>query len=194
MWGGDTLGEGTGPRELKEPGVALPAGVKLTPIEFGNLQKMDGPTEQCQDPVPVPPRDCSPGTVSPGVNGHWGAGPAPAGAEAGGGQESGGGSGVCPQRGPRLRPQGICEEVLSSWLFSGCRALVDASSYVQACRQDLCLCEHADRTSCICPTLAEYSRQCTHAGGLPLDWRGPHLCRECPPHAALPGPRGGGRM
>uniref|UniRef100_A0A452R575 Mucin 5AC, oligomeric mucus/gel-forming n=1 Tax=Ursus americanus TaxID=9643 RepID=A0A452R575_URSAM len=116
----------------------LSHGVKLTPIEFGNLQKMDGPTEQCQDPVPVPPRDCSPGT-------------------------------------------GICEEVLSSWLFSGCRALVDASSYVQACRQDLCLCEHADRTSCICPTLAEYSRQCTHAGGLPLDWRGPHLCPQtCP--------------
>ncbi|XP_034501752.1 mucin-5AC [Ailuropoda melanoleuca] len=116
----------------------LSHGVKLTPIEFGNLQKIDGPTEQCQDPVPVPPRDCSPGT-------------------------------------------GICEEVLSSWLFSGCRTLVDASSYVQACRQDLCLCEHANRTSCICPTLAEYSRQCTHAGGLPLDWRGPHLCPQtCP--------------
>lgn len=94
---------------------------------------------------------------------------------------------------PRPRPQGICEEVLSSWLFSGCRTLVDASSYVQACRQDLCLCEHANRTSCICPTLAEYSRQCTHAGGLPLDWRGPHLCRECPPRAALPGPGGRGR-
>ncbi|EFB20022.1 hypothetical protein PANDA_008862, partial [Ailuropoda melanoleuca] len=113
----------------------LSHGVKLTPIEFGNLQKIDGPTEQCQDPVPVPPRDCSPGT-------------------------------------------GICEEVLSSWLFC---TLVDASSYVQACRQDLCLCEHANRTSCICPTLAEYSRQCTHAGGLPLDWRGPHLCPQtCP--------------
>lgn len=85
---------------MKEPGIALPAGVKLTPIEFGNLQKIDGPTEQCQDPVPVPPRDCSPGTVSPGANGPWGEGPAPGGAEARGGRESGGGSGVCPQRGP----------------------------------------------------------------------------------------------
>ncbi|XP_035579046.1 mucin-5AC [Zalophus californianus] len=113
-------------------------GVKLTPIEFGNLQKMDGPTEQCQDPVLGPLRDCSPGT-------------------------------------------GICEEILSSWMFSGCRALVDARSYVQACRQDLCLCEHATHSSCICHTLAEYSRQCAHAGGQPLDWRGPHLCPQtCP--------------
>ncbi|XP_073745916.1 mucin-5AC [Callorhinus ursinus] len=113
-------------------------GVKLTPIEFGNLQKMDGPTEQCPDPVLGPLRDCSPGT-------------------------------------------GICEEILSSWMFSGCRALVDAHSYVQACRQDLCLCEHATHSSCICHTLAEYSRQCAHAGGQPLDWRGPHLCPQtCP--------------
>lgn len=25
---------------------------KLTPIQFGNRQKIDGPTEQCADPVP----------------------------------------------------------------------------------------------------------------------------------------------
>ncbi|CAD7669877.1 unnamed protein product [Nyctereutes procyonoides] len=116
----------------------LSHGVKLTPIQFGNLQKMDGPTEQCQDPVPVPMMDCSPGS-------------------------------------------GICEEILSSRLFSGCSALVDASSYVQACRHDLCACEHANPSSCICHTLAEYSRQCAHAGGLPLDWRGPDLCPQtCP--------------
>lgn len=80
----------------------------------------------------------------------------------------------------RLCPQGPCEEILTGQLFSGCRALLDAGSYVQACRLDLCLCEHADRTRCICPTLAEYARQCAHAGGLPPDWRSPHLCRECP--------------
>uniref|UniRef100_A0A8C0P8Z4 Mucin-5AC n=1 Tax=Canis lupus familiaris TaxID=9615 RepID=A0A8C0P8Z4_CANLF len=115
----------------------LSHGVKLTPIQFGNLQKMDGPTEQCQDPVPVVDS--------------------------------------------RLRPQSICEEILSSRLFSGCSALVDASSYVQACRHDLCACEHANPSSCICHTLAEYSRQCAHAGGLPLDWRGPDLCPQtCP--------------
>ncbi|XP_039080944.1 mucin-5AC [Hyaena hyaena] len=116
----------------------LSHGVKLTPIEFGNLQKMDGPTEQCQDPVPVPLTSCSLGT-------------------------------------------GICEELLSSHPFWGCNALVDAASYVQACQQDLCLCHLTDLTSCVCHTVAEYSRQCAHAGGQPLDWRAPDLCPQtCP--------------
>uniref|UniRef100_A0A8C9Q175 Mucin-2 n=1 Tax=Spermophilus dauricus TaxID=99837 RepID=A0A8C9Q175_SPEDA len=114
--------------------------VRLTPIEFGNLQKMDGPTEQCQDPDPA-------------AQHSW----------------------------PPALPQGICEELLRGQLFSGCAALVDVSSYVEACRQDLCLCEQADLSSCICHTLAEYSRQCAHAGGLPQDWRGPDLCYQtCP--------------
>ncbi|XP_058383655.1 mucin-5AC-like [Diceros bicornis minor] len=112
--------------------------VKLTPVEFGNLQKLDGPTEQCQDPIPVSLVNCSTGL-------------------------------------------GLCEEILSSRPFSGCNALVDASSYVEACHQDLCLCERDNLTSCICHTLAEYSRQCAHAGGLPQDWRGPDLCPlTCP--------------
>ena len=111
--------------------------------------------------------DCSPGSVSPVVNGRL-EGPDWVGLSPGLSVDS------------RLRPQSICEEILSSRLFSGCSALVDASSYVQACRHDLCACEHANPSSCICHTLAEYSRQCAHAGGLPLDWRGPDLCRECP--------------
>ncbi|XP_059959703.1 mucin-5AC [Mesoplodon densirostris] len=109
--------------------------IKLTATEFGNLQKMDGPTEQCQDPAPEPPMNC-------------------------------------------LTGLGICEEMLSSQPFSDCAALVDASSYLEACRQDLCHCDQANLTSCLCHTLAEYSRQCTHAGGLPLDWRGPQLCPQ----------------
>ncbi|XP_053780097.1 mucin-5AC isoform X2 [Desmodus rotundus] len=116
-------------------------GTRLSPIEFGSLQKMDGPTELCQDPVPVPTpvTGCSTGL-------------------------------------------GLCEELLLSERFLGCRPLVDTSSYVQACQQDLCLCRHTtDLTSCTCNTLAEYSRQCAHAGGLPLDWRGPGLCPQtCP--------------
>ncbi|XP_069865731.1 mucin-5AC [Dipodomys merriami] len=112
--------------------------VKLTPLEFGNLQKMDGPTEQCQDPVPEPQKNCS--------NSH-----------------------------------GICDEILRSRLFSGCAALVDVGSYVEACRQDVCRCAHAHLPACLCHTLAEYSRQCAHAGGRPQDWRGPDLCpRTCP--------------
>ncbi|XP_040607314.1 LOW QUALITY PROTEIN: mucin-5AC [Mesocricetus auratus] len=112
--------------------------VRLTPLEFGNLQKMDGPTEQCHDPLPVPQKNCS-------------------------------------------TRSSICEEILKGQLFSDCSALVDVSSYLEACHQDLCLCESPDLTSCICHTLAEYSRQCAHAGGQPQDWRGPNLCSQtCP--------------
>nr|CAI9704873.1 unnamed protein product [Rangifer tarandus platyrhynchus] len=112
--------------------------VKLTPTEFGNLQKMDGPTEQCQDPVPEDAGTCS-------------------------------------------NNSGICDEMLSSEPFLGCALLVNASSYLEACRHDLCHCSQANLTSCLCHTLAEYSRQCAHAGGLPLDWRGPQLCPQtCP--------------
>lgn len=84
------------------------------------------------------------------------------------------------QHGLPAVPQGICKDILRGELFMGCHPLVDASSYVDACQQDLCLCEHADLATCICHTLAEYSRQCAHAGGLPSDWRGADLCRECP--------------
>ncbi|XP_053514219.1 mucin-5AC [Artibeus jamaicensis] len=119
----------------------LSRGVRLSPVEFGRLQKMDGPTEQCQDPDPgpTPVTGCS-------------------------------------------TDSGLCQEVLLGEQFQGCRPLVDASSYVQACQQDLCLCgEAANLTGCACHTIAEYSRQCAHAGGLPLDWRGPGLCPEtCP--------------
>ncbi|XP_075402664.1 mucin-5B [Tenrec ecaudatus] len=32
---------------------------KLSPLQFGNLQKMDGPTEQCQDPLPSLSSNCT---------------------------------------------------------------------------------------------------------------------------------------
>ncbi|XP_077915228.1 mucin-5B [Halichoerus grypus] len=34
---------------------------RLTPLQFGNLQKLDGPTEQCQDPPPSPASNCTDG-------------------------------------------------------------------------------------------------------------------------------------
>lgn len=157
---------------------------------------MDGPTEQCQDAVPVASANCSTGAVSPSRKGRV-AGPAPAtwvvvGALGRGLREPG------DSAGSRLCPQSICEGILSGEPFAGCNALVDAGSYVDTCRQDLCLCEHADPAHCLCDTLAEYSRQCAHAGGLPLDWRGPHLCREClaalPSTLSCPRLRGRGRL
>uniref|UniRef100_A0A8D0CDL0 VWFD domain-containing protein n=1 Tax=Salvator merianae TaxID=96440 RepID=A0A8D0CDL0_SALMN len=33
--------------------------IKLNPLQFGNMQKMDGPTEQCQDPTPTVMNNCS---------------------------------------------------------------------------------------------------------------------------------------
>ncbi|KAF6333485.1 hypothetical protein mRhiFer1_008228 [Rhinolophus ferrumequinum] len=34
---------------------------RLTPLQFGNLQKLDGPTEQCQDPPPSEADNCTDG-------------------------------------------------------------------------------------------------------------------------------------
>ncbi|KAM9221912.1 mucin-5AC [Dugong dugon] len=113
--------------------------VKLTPTEYGNLQKLDGPMEQCQDPAPTPMRNCTTGLE-------------------------------------------FCQGILLSQPFSGCRDLVDTSSYIEACQQDICLCADTDPTNCSCPTLAEYARQCVHAGGVPQDWRTSDLCpaQACP--------------
>lgn len=165
--------DGRGPRAC-EASPAFPAGTKLSAVEFGNLQKMDGPTEQCQDPAPAPPGNCSLSSVSPAGPGRAGRG------------EGTGDPGAWTQE-PAL-PQGLCEELLLGEWFLGCNALVDAGGYVRACQQDLCLCKHDDPARCACPTLAEYSRQCAHAGGRPRDWRGPGLCRECPGAPPAPAP------
>nr|XP_044605914.1 LOW QUALITY PROTEIN: mucin-5B [Equus asinus] len=106
---------------------------RLTPLQFGNLQKLDGPMEQCQDPLPSPADNCT-------------------------------------------DEEGICRRTLLGLAFAQCHGLVDADVYVAACTQDLCRCP-----TCPCATFAEYSRQCTHAGGQPQNWRGPDLCpRTCP--------------
>ncbi|XP_068963372.1 mucin-5AC-like, partial [Petaurus breviceps papuanus] len=113
--------------------VTVKMDVRLTATQFGNMQKMDGPTEQCQDPLPTALHNCT-------------------------------------------AASDICETILNSTSFSACHALVEVSSYVEACRQDVCLCDEGHGASCICSTLAEYSRRCAHAGGLPRNWRAPDLC------------------
>ncbi|XP_071618105.1 mucin-5AC-like isoform X8 [Heliangelus exortis] len=114
--------------------------IKLTPIEFGNRQKMDGPTEQCADPIPSPVLvNCSAEFAS------------------------------------------LCQAVLTSPAFSGCNALVGVEDYIEACLQDLCHCDSPMADFCMCNTFAEYSRQCAHAGGQPLNWRTSELCpKSCP--------------
>ncbi|XP_074004840.1 mucin-5AC [Numenius arquata] len=113
---------------------------KLTPIQFGNRQKMDGPTEQCADPIPPAVLvNCSAEFAS------------------------------------------ICETVLTSKAFTSCNALVNVQDYIETCIQDLCHCDSSMADFCMCNTFAEYSRQCAHAGGQPLNWRTSELCpKSCP--------------
>ncbi|NXG39655.1 MUC5A protein, partial [Dromaius novaehollandiae] len=113
---------------------------KLTPLQFGNRQKVDGPTEQCDDPI------------APAVLGNCTA-------------EFG----------------SICQTVLISAAFRSCNALVDVQDYIEICIQDLCHCDNSMADFCMCNTFAEYSRQCAHAGGQPLNWRTSELCpKSCP--------------
>uniref|UniRef100_A0A8B9FK24 VWFD domain-containing protein n=1 Tax=Amazona collaria TaxID=241587 RepID=A0A8B9FK24_9PSIT len=113
---------------------------KLTPIQFGNRQKIDGPIEQCADPIPSAVlMNCSAEFAS------------------------------------------ICETVLTSAAFTSCNALVNIQDYIETCIQDLCHCDSSMADFCMCNTFAEYSRQCAHAGGQPLNWRTSELCpKSCP--------------
>ncbi|NWT82781.1 MUC5A protein, partial [Lanius ludovicianus] len=113
--------------------------VKMTPLQFGNMQKMDGPTERCEDTTSIPTYNC-PDNLDD-----------------------------------------ICEKTLTSSAFAECNDLVDVKDYIKACQDDLCRSAESKNSSCICDTFAEYSRQCAHAGGQPLDWRTSKLCpKKCP--------------
>ncbi|XP_064423157.1 mucin-5AC-like [Latimeria chalumnae] len=111
--------------------------ILLTPIQYGNLWKMDGPTEQCEDPQPLP-------------------------------------FGICTEM------KDVCEQILTGLAFASCNSLVDITPYVESCMKDLCHCGK-ENAFCMCNTFSEYSRQCAHAGGLPLNWRTPSFCEKtCP--------------
>ncbi|XP_072277619.1 mucin-2-like [Pyxicephalus adspersus] len=113
-------------------------GIETTAVQFGNLQKRNGPTEDCPDVPPSTSTSCKDADK-------------------------------------------ICKNTLTSAAFSSCNMLVDPTSYIDACVQDLCRCSSKNKMSCLCKTFAEYSRQCTHAGGVPENWRTPKLCPQtCP--------------
>ncbi|XP_031469998.1 mucin-5AC-like, partial [Phasianus colchicus] len=113
--------------------------IRMTALQFGNMQKMDGPTEYCEDPTPSPPDNCT------------------------------------------YNFDDICQKTLTSFAFADCNGLVNVSEYIMACQEDLCRSEELKNASCICDTIAEYSRQCAHAGGEPLNWRTSKLCpKTCP--------------
>ncbi|XP_073514812.1 uncharacterized protein [Phyllobates terribilis] len=113
-------------------------GEQLTPVQFGNMQKRNGPTEECLDVISSAPSDC----IDKGE---------------------------------------ICKNILTSTAFSDCNAILEPMEYIDACVQDLCHCSAENNMLCLCSMFAEYSRQCTHSGGVPGNWRTPEMCpQSCP--------------
>ncbi|XP_044125163.1 mucin-5AC-like [Bufo gargarizans] len=111
--------------------------VLLSPVQFGNLQKFDGPTEHCEDVISSVQKNCS-------------------------------------------DLKDTCDSMLSSPAFDDCNIHLPKKSYIEACMSDLCSCQSSNDTSCFCNTLAEYSRQCAHAGGRPSNWRNNICAITCP--------------
>lgn len=68
----------------------------------------------------------------------------------------------------------LCANLLTGPAFLSCQELIDTDAFIEACVKDLCLCH--SRTSCLCATTSEYSRQCAHAGGVPQQWKTAQLC------------------
>lgn len=66
--------------------------------------------------------------------------------------------------------------MLHSEPWSSCTSLIDPEPYIQACAYDMCGCNNATSDFCICSTLSEFSRLCSHAGGEPPNWRTPQFC------------------
>ncbi|KAM4618059.1 mucin-5AC-like [Discoglossus pictus] len=77
--------------------------------------------------------------------------------------------------------QRLCESILTSASFSSCNDVLSVQPYLDACVQDLCLCEETNISNCVCSTIAEYSRECAYTGGKPGNWRTSELCpKTCP--------------
>ncbi|XP_078804782.1 uncharacterized protein muc2.1 isoform X2 [Oryzias latipes] len=74
-----------------------------------------------------------------------------------------------------------CEQMLIAESWSSCIKLIDPEVYIQACVLDMCGCSNSSDDFCVCSTLSEFSRQCSHAGGQPPNWRSPQFCdKQCP--------------
>ncbi|KAF7701897.1 hypothetical protein HF521_001180 [Silurus meridionalis] len=76
-----------------------------------------------------------------------------------------------------------CSELLEDISWSSCRNFLSPEPYIQSCMRDRCSSRPGDieDTMSFCNTLSEYSRQCSHAGGSPPNWRTPTFCAvTCP--------------
>ncbi|XP_072277617.1 mucin-2-like [Pyxicephalus adspersus] len=75
----------------------------------------------------------------------------------------------------------VCAELLGHAAFSGCQDLLNVEAYIIACMLDMCSCSQSQDSFCLCSTVSEFSRQCSHAGGNPGNWRTDRFCpKQCP--------------
>ncbi|KAF7658620.1 hypothetical protein LDENG_00009980 [Lucifuga dentata] len=122
-------------------------GRKISPIEFGNKQKVHHPNDECEDPYEDDAEAPDALTV----------------------------------RDECKELQTTCEQMLRSASWSSCTKVLNPEPYIQACVQGQCSCTNSTDDFCVCSTLSEYSRQCSHAGGQPPNWRTPQFCaKQCP--------------
>ncbi|XP_016522902.1 mucin-2-like, partial [Poecilia formosa] len=76
--------------------------------------------------------------------------------------------------------QTICERAFLSKSWSSCNEQIDPEAYIHACAIDMCACNNSTNDSCVCSTMSEFSRQCSHAGGQPPNWRSQLCGKQCP--------------
>lgn len=147
---------------------------KISPIEFGNNHKVHLPNDDCEDPYEEDEESAETETLLDSCKEfvsflfkiHFG---------------------ILSKRSQILKKlsstclffphqRTTCEQMLRSGSWSSCTSLIDPEAYIQACVQDMCGCTNTTDYFCICSTLSEFSRQCSHAGGQPPNWRTPQFC------------------
>ncbi|XP_075139481.1 uncharacterized protein LOC142214433 [Leptodactylus fuscus] len=70
----------------------------------------------------------------------------------------------------------LCRSVLTGAGLKDCNNIVKVDKYVELCEHDICRCKGNSTGFCLCNIFTEYSRQCTHAGGKPKNWRTSQIC------------------
>ncbi|XP_067105512.1 mucin-5B-like [Osmerus mordax] len=74
----------------------------------------------------------------------------------------------------------FCESLFKTPVFADCANRLDFDSFVKACMADMCHCDN-NTSFCLCDTISEFSRECVHAGGTPMQWRTDQFCgKTCP--------------
>ncbi|XP_073724623.1 uncharacterized protein muc2.1 isoform X2 [Misgurnus anguillicaudatus] len=82
----------------------------------------------------------------------------------------------------RCEEHEICGDILENKDWSSCSWVLSPLPYIKACANDVCNRQPGEtNTTSLCSTLSEYSRQCSHAGGTPPNWRKSNFCSvKCP--------------